>query len=573
MMNRELLKAGVFRIQKIRAKDFLFLIFLTLLSAVILPLALPNELFKYGLSGLSFICLAPFFIAIIKSPSAGIASICGMIFGLVNSYITYYWLQFFGNYTVYTIGGVMFGFVLYCALLASFLRGLSGISSRFRPLVLAIGWTFYEFLKSSGFLGFPWALLSHAMHGFLPIIQIVDITGVWGLSFIIALFNSLCAEIVIHPPDISIKRFSLKKILLKDWALFNKLKPDYDFNKVSQVLFALSLIILVLVYGTFRLILPVKSEKTVRVVLVQQNRDPWAEGWHNYELSTLQAEALSIAGFTWAGEKKPDIVVWSETSFQSTLSRNRVLSRLESFPGKKPFLPFIRESGCYFLVGAPYAPIDDFLPMNSVVLFSPGAEIIQYYGKQHPVPFVESIPFWEIPFVQYFYTRVIGIHGVWTLGSTPTVFEIPLRGGGTLSFSTPICFEDAFADLCRKFILNGAEMLINLTNVSWSKTESAEIQMYVAAKFRAVENRRVLIRSTNSGVTSIVDAKGRVLKKLPLFTPDHILADVPVMKENSYTFYTLFGDYLPLIFGFIIIGLCIFHTIRIKLFIKNLYKR
>lgn len=557
MMNRTIRTTSTLTIEK-TAKNYFLLIFLTLLSAVLFPLALPNELFKYGLPILSFFCLTPFFIAIIKSPSFGFTSVCGMIFGVVTAYITYYWLQFFGFYTVYTIGGVMFGFLLYCALLASFLNGLSRMSCRFRPLILAVAWTYYEFLKSSGFLAFPWALISHPMHGVLPFIQVVDITGVWGLSFIMALINTLFAEIILNPPEVSLKQFSLKKILKKNWA--------------PQGIFTLFLIILVLMYGTVRLILPIPGEKKVKVILVQQNRDPWARGRDNYELSILQAEALTLAGLAWAGEHKPDLVVWSETSFQSTLSRDRIMSNLEFFPEKKPFFPFVRETGCHFLVGAPYDPKkENSHPMNSVVLLTPAGEIIQYYGKQHPVPFVESIPFWEIPFIQQFYRKVIGIHGIWSLGDIPTVFHLSLRDGGTLSFSTPICFEDAFSDLCRKFILNGSEMLINLTNVSWSKTDSAEIQMFVAAKFRAVENRRMLVRSTNSGVTSIVDAKGKVLRKLPLFTPDHLLADVPVMKENSYTFYTLFGDYLPLSFGFIILGLCIFHTIRIILFTKKLY--
>ena len=114
-------------------------------------------------------------------------------------------------------------------------------------------------------------------------------------------------------------------------------------------------------------------------------------------------------------------------------------------------------------------------------------------------------------------------------------------------------------------------MLINLTNVSWSKTESAEIQMFIAARFRAVENKRVLIRSTNSGITCIVDAKGRILGKLRLVTPDHLLADVPIMTEDFYTFYTMFGDYLPIIFGFIILGLGIFNAITTEKKKRKMY--
>ena len=561
MINTDYKTLNSMRIKRNAVSGYIIPLLLTLLSAVLLPLALPNELFKDGLPLLSFICLSPFFIAVIKAPTFRFTSCLGMIFGIITTYITYYWLQFFGNYTVYTIGGAMFVFFCYFALLAPFLKGVSGIyilkpavcsnktafSSEFRPIILAIAWTYYEFLKSSGFLGFPWALISHPVHDFLPFIQFVDITGIWGLSFLMAFINAMVTEIILDPPEIRIKKINVEKIFNKPWA--------------NQGLFTLFLVILVLVYGTIRLLIPMQAEKEVRVILVQQNRDPWARG--NYELSVLQAEALTMAGYAWAGENKPDVVIWSETSFQTPFSRERITYNLEHFPEKKPFVPFVKQLDCYFLVGAPHdSEGEGYNPMNSVVLLSPEAEIVQYYGKQHPVPFVESIPFWEIPVVREFYRKVIGIHGVWALGNKPTVFELPVKNGEIVTFSTPICFEDVFPDLCRKFILAGSEMLINLTNVSWSKTDSAEIQMYIAAKFRAIENRRVLVRSTNSGVTCVVDSKGRVLEKLPLFTPDHILTDVPVMKEDSFTFYTMFGDFLPLIFGFLILGLCILHAVR-----------
>ncbi|MBN2441180.1 MAG: apolipoprotein N-acyltransferase [Spirochaetales bacterium] len=557
MMNRNL--NGISSIfKKKRTTDYTVPLILTILSAILLPLSLPNELFIYGLPILSFICLAPFFIAIIKAPTYRFTVVLGIIFGAISTYITYYWLQFFGNYTVFTIGGVTLGYCFYFALLTPFLRGLSRIHPPKRALIIAVGWAYYEFLKSSGFLAFPWALISHPMHDVLPMIQIVDITGVWGLSFLIALINAIIAEIIIDFPEISVKNFSPENILKKRW--------------ISQGMVTLALLILVLGYGTIRLLVPIKADKEVRVVLVQQNRDPWARGYDNYELSILQAEALTLAGLGWAGENKPDMVVWSETSFQSAFREDRISHTFDFFPEKEPFFPFLKKHQIPFLVGAPhYRDGDRKNPMNSVVLLSPDAEVLQYYGKQHPVPFVESIPFWEIPVVRSFYRNVIGIHGVWTTGNDPTVFTLPLKDGNTLAFSTPICFEDVFSDVCRKFILNGAEMLINLTNVSWSKTDSAEIQMFISAKFRAVENRRVLVRSTNSGVTSIVDAKGKVLAQLPLFTPDHLLADIPVMKEDSLTFYTMYGDYLPLIFGFFILGLCIANAILTSLYIKKLH--
>ena len=139
---------------------------------------------------------------------------------------------------------------------------------------------------------------------------------------------------------------------------------------------------------------------------------------------------------------------------------------------------------------------------------------------------------------------------------------MPIRGGGTLKFGTPICFEDAYPDLCRRFILAGADAWINLTNVSWSQRESAEIQMFVAARFRAIENRRVMIRATNGGVTSIIGPKGEIMGILDLFTKDTLTAEVPIYRSRSLTAYTVFGDYFPMILAMILLGFLVVNYIR-----------
>ena len=124
-----------------------------------------------------------------------------------------------------------------------------------------------------------------------------------------------------------------------------------------------------------------------------------------------------------------------------------------------------------------------------------------------------------------------------------------------MRFATPICFEDAFPDLNRRFIRAGADLLVNLTNDSWSQTVSAETQHFVAAKLRAVENRRVLIRATNGGVTAAIDPWGRVIGEVaPLFTATSLRLQVPVYRPVADTPYTRFGDYLPWLLGLLLVS-------------------
>jgi apolipoprotein N-acyltransferase len=175
----------------------------------------------------------------------------------------------------------------------------------------------------------------------------------------------------------------------------------------------------------------------------------------------------------------------------------------------------------------------------------------------HPVPFAENIPFSDSPAVEAFFKNVVGVWNVWTQGNRYTIFKVPLSSGGSLSFGAPICFEDAFSDLCRRFILRGADMWINLTNDYWSKTVSSEVQHFQVARFRAVENRRVLVRSTNGGVTAVVRPDGRLLASLPLFERKWLLVEVPVYMDPVFTFYTRFGDYFPrMLGGFLFVYLC-----------------
>lgn len=438
--------------------------------------------------------------------------------------------------------------MLYKGFLAAYLFGLSRVYPRYRPVILAAAWTFYEFLKSSGFLAFPWTLMAHPVHNLLPLIQCVDITGIWGLSFLMTLFNTVLAEGLIVLPRIETRRITGKRILSLSWS--------------RHLAFTLILFCAALIYGAIRLAVPLPAVSQITVLLVQQDRDPWERKAGSYEESILTAEEMTLKGVEESGERKPDLIIWNETSFQTPFYTDRISVRLEKFPEQRPFLPFVKEIDRPFLVGAPLViDMKTYDAMNAAVLISGDGEVLDYYGKQHPVPFGESIPFWEFECVRDFFRNVVNLSGTWVMGNESTVFTLPLEGGKRITFSTPICFEDAFPDLCRTFILRGADMLVNLTNVSWSKTESAERQMFVASKFRAVENKCFLLRSTNSGVTSIIDPKGHVVAALPLFTPDYLLAAFTVQKPEHPALYTRCGDYFPITLWLMISSILVIHAL------------
>lgn len=518
-------------------------VLLTLLSAAILALALPNELFPYGNPLLGLFCLAPFFYVVCggaaraaRPPGLRQAAWLGAIFGFVSTLLANYWLLFFQQLAAWTLGGVVLGYAGCNALLAAFLAGLSRVSGRrYRCLALAAGWAVYEYLKPIGFLGYPWGLIAYPVHSVLPLVQFVDITGVWGLSFLVALINAAAAEYFLGREP----RAALPAGGERPPASRLPAGTAAPFREPS--LFTLALVALALAYGAFRLQAPIPHEKEMRLLLVQQNTDPWDTGGVLENIRTNQElTRQSLLEL----RRKQDLVVWSESSVRYPVIGNEPF--FERHPREDPLLPFIRDAGTWFLIGAPVIlDREKGTAMSSALLFTPEGTVADYYGKQHPAPFAESVPFREVGPVRRFFQEVIGLDSVWQAGGCFTLLEIRLQSGKMARIAAPICFEDAFSDLCRRFVLEGADLWINLTNDYWSKTVSAETQHFVAARLRAIENRRVLIRAANGGVTAIVGPKGEMLGRLPLFQPGTLSTTVPIYREPAFTPYTRYGDYFP----------------------------
>ena len=141
---------------------------------------------------------------------------------------------------------------------------------------------------------------------------------------------------------------------------------------------------------------------------------------------------------------------------------------------------------------------------------------------------------------------------LWNPGTEYKVFGIKNSEGKTVNFTVPICFEDAFLAVCLNLHNAGSEVLINITNDSWSKTKSAEYQHFVVAHFRAIELRTTLVRSTNSGYSVVVDPKGNVIASLPLFKAESLYTEVPVY-EHKKTFYASYKDWFPIMMFLILI--------------------
>jgi apolipoprotein N-acyltransferase len=287
----------------------------------------------------------------------------------------------------------------------------------------------------------------------------------------------------------------------------------------------------------------------LRTLIIQQNLDPWTEGTE----ATLEANMSLVRRSLDAGGPRPELVLFSESSLSYPFLDSR--SWYERNPKDRPFLPWLRSQGLWLLTGSPVVlDWEKHIATNSVLLIDPSGTAKDDYAKIHPVPFAEAIPFYEYAWFKDFLKRAVGLEGGWAMGSRYTVFTVP-SSLGPVDFSAPICFEDAFAPLCRTFALEGADLLVNLTNDSWSRTNSAQYQHLAAARFRSIETRRSLVRSTNSGISGFVDPLGRITVSLDPFVAAEATVLVPIARQVQTT-YLAFGEW----FATLCLGLTLLWT-------------
>ena len=521
---------------------------LLLASAFILAMAHPSFLSDDGFGFLAFFALIPVF-AVIRNSTWKVVSLYGFIFGCAYYAIFNYWLTTFHPYAILIVTIIKAAemLLLFTALKAVdswFSKILKGKLSKLIPLLQAIVWVAYSYLSQSWFAGYPYGTIAYALYRYKVLIQIADLFGIWGLNFMLVLPQAfLGAWFCDH--------YSKTKTLQSD-GILQHLKA----NKILVISYAV-LLIAQIIYGiiTLNFWQNAEEDNTFRVATVQHNADSWKGGYTTYKKNFLNLKRMSLE----AAQENPDMIIWSETAFVpsvdwytnypyegddegDTFDYLRDIQELVD-----EFVEFGTQLGIPLLTGNPSGVIkDETQPAydeegnwnktdyNTVILFDDG-EIKQTYRKQHLVPFTEHFPYEkQLPWL-YNLLKANDYHW-WEEGTESVVFET----SNGIKFSTPICFEDVFGDICANFVSAGADLIVNMTNDSWSGAVSAERQHMAMAVFRSVENRRTTIRGTNSGITCLITPDGTIQGEMEPFKMGWKIWDVPVYSSETYgtTLYT-----------------------------------
>ena len=527
-------------------------------------MAIPNEALTRGSAVLAFVALAPLYFAAKNARSYKECALLFALDALSCHLLSSYWLANFKDFAALTLGasavgtacieamaGCLFFFPLAKSGRPQSLKGDSsiyirpGLSFPFEPyriLHFAAVRVVYEWAKSTGFLAYPWGVLSMAAFDNKLLLQTADIFGSYGLSFMMAFCAALAGEAAGFLGNIRAK------------------KDKFSLLCNAKCLFLM--LSLAICYGSFRLLQFTPPQKTLNAVLVQQNMDPWASSDDTQSMeSSIRLSEAGINAFR-SQDEPVDLVVWSEAVLRYAFPHS--MRRYDYYPQEESLFAFIQRMETPFIIGGPYS----FDPSrhkhaNAALVFDGKGDFKGWYGKNHLVPFAEVIPGVEYPWVRKTMERVVGFSNGWTAPGTYTLFDFKgrpssQRAGAVkivpmddslaeqksvpVRVAVPICFEDAFPDVCGPFHQAGAEVFMNITDDSWSKTVSAEWQHFAVAIFRAVEYRTTLVRSTNAGVTAVVDNKGRVLQSLPLFEEGSLSAKIPIFKHVD-TVYSKYGNW------------------------------
>lgn len=529
-------------------KAFLQNLILLAVGVLCFALAHPTDLCNLGLPFLSYVAFIPVFL-LTQRASWKSVWLYGFFYGTLCYCIFVSWLATFNPASMPVIAG-MYG--LYLMVAFPLMKAVAVFYPKHKAFAQWIVWCAYEYIKTLGFSGFHYGVTAYSHWRFIPFIQGASLIGVFGLSAVLT-FPSAWITAVLNDKGASWKE-----------KIFN--------HKISAIIW-LSVYVGLLVFG-FVSQKDYSNYETKTVALVQTNTDPWVGGEASYKKDLDTLMRLSDAAIN--ENPNIDLVVWPETAFvpriewhyqkrQNRASFNLVSTLLNYVDSKDvPFLIGNDDGVMGYDIDGNYTQVD----YNAALLFTPGENVIpptpEKYRKMHLVPFTEHFPFKkQLPFI--YNVLVENDTHFWEKGTEPVVFEID-----DLKFSVPICFEDTFGYIGRRFVNNGARAFINMSNDSWANSRACQLQHLSMAVFRSVENKVPSARSTASGETCIIDPNGRVVASIPAFEENYLIGEIPLINDYQPTIYTRFGDYAGIFFTIFAFGLLIVGGIvKIILSVKN----
>jgi apolipoprotein N-acyltransferase len=485
---------------------------LTVLSTQLFGLAFP----PYRIRILAWIALAPFFLAL-RGVGLGHALLLGWVWSVLAAYSVGQWMP--GAIESYYLQTKLVGWLFFLGIATLMVApyhtafALCGRSLWKRwqaalPLLLAAAWTAAELgrgrllTETPFFIGNPWALLGYSQMGWLPVTQIADLAGVYGVTFVVAASNAGLAVA---------------------WVVLRTRGPRRVL--ASCLVTGLLPAALTLLYGATRLAgveALEDSAEPIPVAIVQGDvsfGSRWRADYYGRDLETYLRLTLDVLR-----QGNPRIVFWPESSMTFFLEREPSYQRAIA----SVLAPF----GAELIAGAPRAGSAEGPPyFNSIYVISSTGELRGRYDKQHLVPFGEYFPFGSVELLR----RRFGPAREYSPGPGFTTLETAAGPAAVLT-----CNEAMLPEVASERVAAGARYLVNPSNDTWIPGEKFADLQFDIVSLRAIEQRRYFVRASTSGPSAIVDPFGRVHGRTKAFERSTVVGVVRPL--DGLTVYGRVGD-------------------------------
>lgn len=473
-----------------------------LLPAVCSGLLLACAFPPVGLGWFGFFALVPLLLSVHHRPFAS-GFVCGLFFFAP----LLYWL----NIVMTTYGGLAPFFsaaawLFLCIYLALYFGAATWCVVRLQRhlhlhpvLSFPFIWVAFEYLRGSLFTGFPWGYLGYAAIDMPGLRQAADLSGVYGLSLLFVLVNSVLALLIQRQRSMqAIAGFVLCVFVLGGALLYGQLKSDS--------------------------VLP--ERQRIKVGLVQGNVAQEHKWDRKYRQQTLDRyRELSLA----AAEQQAELLIWPEAATPFYMQ--------EINDNSRQVREVTEATGRHLLFGGPsYQAQTDgrYTYHNSAFLLAPDGKTLGRSDKIHLVPFGEYVPLGQLLF---FINKLVTGVGDFSPGVVS-----PLKMNGH-DLGVLICYEAIFPSLARDYVLKGSDLLVNLTNDAWFGRSSAPRQLLDMTRMRAIENRIWIARAANTGISALIGPDGQTYSETALFTSQVVAGTVEMGPRDSL--YRRIGDLFP----------------------------
>ncbi len=500
------------------------------LSGLLYALSIPRA----DLGWLAWICLTPCFYAVhIASDHRfslgfswiGRAAQLGLAFGIVSGIGRVYWIaETLTNYGALTSSEAILTTAALILYLALYPIGFFLVISRLLRFgtpsfawLSACVWVVLEWAQSWIITGFPWELLGYSQYRYLPLIQIVSVTGIYGVSFLLAVFNAGLSQALI----------------------FRARQLTY----ISPPLFLLALAATLGYIRLQELDASSDSDDQIQVGIIQgniQQGEKWKEGRSKRSTEKyldLTRQLVQIERTT-----ALDLIIYPETALPFPLNH----PAYDSY--RQRIVSLAQEIEVPLLVGA-LKRTSDNQTLNRAFLFDVDGRVVGSYDKVHLVPFGEYLP---MPWLFQYMEGLTAESGAFANGTGFSSLPLHLRGDRVLPFGVFICFESVFPEITRALVQEGAQFIVNTTNDAWFGQTAAPYQHLSMAIVRAVETGRPLLRAANTGISAVVEPSGQILQTTQLF--DTKVLSASISPSTELTPYVRYGNFFVGICGLVLVG-------------------